>query len=211
MTTVEWFRKYVCGNLHRKIMPRLLIIIAAMTSTVSGFAQADITVYSFADARIMKDKMAIKRLSLADVVSEEKFVPVAVRDFRNLEVLILRPHPTRFGRPLGGGLCIVGYPKTKIASLPSWIGELRALSKVDLIGVTNFNYSRELKKLVDLPELSELSIDPDEFNDQLAETLVQFKKLKSLKIRATLTEEQQVILAKALPNCELVTGIYANY
>jgi hypothetical protein len=80
-----------------------------------------------------------------------------------------------------------------------------------LIGVNNLDYSLEMSKLIDLSRLRVLSIDPEQFDDQLLVILIQFTKLRSLKIRATLTEEQFNILKNGLPNCKIVTGVYADY
>jgi Leucine-rich repeat (LRR) protein len=192
-------------------MKRIFILLLALLLSLSGLAQPDTLLHTFAEARVIKDKLTVKRLSLADVVTNQKSIPKEIRGFKNLEYLSLRPRATRFIRPISGGPCIIGYPKTKTTTLPSWINELNALEELDLIGINNINYSEEIAKLVHLNKLRKLSIDPDNFDDQLLRVLIQLNELKSLKIRATPTDEQIDTLKRELPNCEIVTGLYADY
>jgi SNF2 family DNA or RNA helicase len=192
-------------------MERTLILLITLFLSLSGLAQSDTLLYTFVETRIIKNKLTIKRLSLADIVTKNKSIPKEIRSFKNLEFLSLRPRATRFARPIGGGPCIIGYAKTKTTTLPSWINELESLEELDLIGINNVDYSQEIAKLVPLTKLRDLSIDPDHFDDQLLKVLIQFNKLKSLKIRTTLTDEQIRTLKRELPNCEIVTGLYADY
>jgi hypothetical protein len=111
---------------------------------------------------------------------------------------------------MGGGPCIVRYAKSKITTLPAWLTDFRKLGELDLMGINQIDYGLELKKLVNLPRLTALLIDPDKIDDNVINLLIQLKQLKSLKIRATLSDEQVRKLTEAFPDCEVVTGIYAN-
>jgi hypothetical protein len=193
------------------VIKKILAILIILFLSSRGFAQSDTILYTFVETKSVKDKWTIKRLSLADIVTKKKSIPREIRGFKNLQFLSLRPRPTRFVRPIGGGQCIIGYVKSKTTSLPPWIDEFKDLEELDLIGVNNLDYSLEMSKLIDLTRLRVLSIDPEQFDDQLLVILIQFTKLRSLKIRATLTEEQFNILKNGLPNCKIVTGVYADY
>lgn len=186
------------------------LVCLLLLSTIA-WSQSDTVWHFYRDALRTGDKLAISRLSLADIVVKKNSIPNGVRGFRNLTFLSLRPSPTRFARPRGGGPCILGYPQTKIAKLPSWISELEKLQNVNLIGITKMDYPVELLKLLKLPALKELSIDPDDVDENLLQCLSKFKKLQSLKVRAALNDEQLASLTNALPNCSIMTGTYADY
>jgi hypothetical protein len=192
-------------------MKKILILQTILFLTVTVYGQSDTLLYNYKQARDITEKLLIKRLSLADIVVNENSIPSGVREFENLKFLSLRPIPVSFGRPSGGGLCIIRYAKTKTTTLPLWINELDSLEEVDLIGITNIDYSVELQKLIGLKNLRTLSIDPDEFSSSLIDVLTKFSELKSLKVRATVTDSQLTELKKGLMDCEIVTGIYANY
>ena len=192
-------------------MKKIFTLFVVLFIALNSYAQSDTIVYRYSQTKAIKDKLTIKRLSLSDVVTKDKTIPKKIRNFKNLEVLSLRPIPTRFARPRGGGPCIIGYAKTKTTSLPSWMNELKNLETLDLIGINNIDYFIEMKKFIGLSNLKELSIDPEEFNNKLIEVLIKFSELKSLKIRALVTDEQLANLKTGLPNCEFVTGLYADY
>jgi hypothetical protein len=198
-------------NVSGNVLKKILILLIFLFFGWKGYAQSDTLLYSFSETKTINDKKTIKRLSLADIVTKDKSIPKVIRNFKNLQYLSLRPRPTRFARPIGGGPCIIGYAKTKTTALPSWINELKVLEELDLIGINTINYSLELAKLVDLTMLRELSIDPDHFDERLLDILIRFTQLKSLKIRANPTDEQLATLKKGLPNCEIVVGLYADY
>ena len=192
-------------------MKKILVLQTILLLNVTVYGQSDTLLYSYKQAKEIADKLLVKRLSLADIVVSEKSIPNGIKEFKNLEFLSLRPIPVSFGRPSGGGLCIIRYAKTKTTTLPLWINELDNLEEVDLIGITNIDYSSELQKLSGLKNLRILSIDPNEFSDRLVDILTKFSELKSLKIRAAVTDSQLTGLKKGLADCEIVTGTYANY
>lgn len=192
-------------------MKRISIIITIMFITGLCLAQPGKRSYLYNDALALKNKSIVKRVRLLDIVGEEEAVPEKVREFRNLKSLSLRPMARSFGRPRGGGPCIIRYATSEVKTLPSWLGEFSHLEELDLIGNTKLDYVAELPKLLTLERLRILSIDPTTFDEELLAVLIQFKKLESLKIRADVADAHLQKLRKALLNAEIVTGIYADY
>jgi hypothetical protein len=185
----------------------VLIIVVILLSNVTVHSQDD-TLYI---TKAQRNLFEVKKIRLNDVVTKRRFIPSKIRKYRNVETLSLRPAPVSFGRPSGGGPCIIRYAGSKIRALPSWISELQNLKEIDLIGINKISYDTELQKLYSLKKLTKLSIDPDQFNDDMIDILSKFSQLESLKIRASLTEEQFSTLQARLPDCKIVTGIYADY
>jgi hypothetical protein len=190
---------------------RLLTTIFLITLTLPVCGQRDTTIYSFNQLQNLKDKTTVERLRLADVISNIRTLPTSLRDCKELKYLSLRPHITTFVRPRGGGVCIHRYAKVKLSSLPDWITDFSKLTELDLIGQETLDYKKELNKIQRLSELTSLSIEPAEISDALVDKLATMNKLKSLKIRASLSDNQISKLKTALPNTSIVTGTYADY
>jgi hypothetical protein len=186
------------------------LILLFISFPVLLHAQAD-SVFLYKEAVKVENKLAVTKLRLIDVVSHSRKVPLKVRDFKNLEELSLRPLAVAFGRPVGGGVCMIRYANSKIARLPEWLNEFQNLRTLDLIGVNDIDFILEMKKLLKLSSLRILWIDPDKCEDGLLDILIQFRHLETLKIRANLTDAQFSRLTRELPNTKITTGIFADY
>jgi hypothetical protein len=188
----------------------LRIVLLFISFPVLVNAQVD-SVFLYKEAVKAENKLSVTKLRLIDVVSRSKKVPLNVRDFKNLEELSLRPLAMAFGRPIGGGPCMIRYANSKINRLPGWLNEFPNLRTLDLIGVNDIDFILEMKKLLKLGSLKILWIDPDTCEDELLDILIQFRHLETLKIRADLTDAQFGRLTKELPNTKITTGIFADY
>lgn len=196
-----------------KDMKRIFILTSMMFLTMICYAQfeSDTSVYLYKSSIEVKDKSLVKHLVLTDIVGRKKAIPEKLKTFRNLKSLSLRPMARSFGRPRGGGPCIIRYATSEVKTLPSWLGEFSHLEELDLIGNTKLDYVAELPKLLTLERLRILSIDPTTFDEELLAVLIQFKKLESLKIRADVADAHLQKLKEAFPEAEIVTGVYADY
>jgi hypothetical protein len=194
------------------IMKNVLVLIGLfLTTMVYAQPESDTTLYRYTEARRVSDKLSIKRLSLADIVTARRSLPNNVQHFKNLEFLSLRPIAVSFGKPRGGAPCIIRYAGSKIRSMPDWISQLRHLQELDLIGINEVDFEIVLTQLTSLNKLTKLSIDPDHFDISFVDNLVRLKSLRSLKIRASVTDDELAMIKNGLPDCEIVTGIYADY
>jgi hypothetical protein len=190
---------------------RLLTTIILITLTIPVCGQGDTTFYTFHQLKNLKDKAIVEKLTLTDAISAMQTLPTSIRDCKNLKFLSLRPRITAFGRPRDGGVCIHRYAKVKLSKLPDWITDFSNLTELDLIGQENLDYVKELNKIQMFKGLTSLSLDPREINDALVDKLTTMTNLKSLKIRAALSDNQLLKLKTSLPNTSIVTGIYADY
>ncbi len=188
----------------------LLSVLVILLSPALTQAQSD-SVFQYKEAMRTGDKLSVTNLRLMEIVGKSKTVPKKVRAFKNLEQLSLRPLAVSFGRPRGGGPCIIRYANSTITKLPDWLNEFSKLRVLDLIGVNDIDFVAEMKKLQQLPSLRTLSIDPDKCDDEFVDVLMHFHHLDTLKIRAQLTDQQFDRLVKALPNTRITAGIYADY
>jgi len=155
-------------------------------------------------------KKSANKLWLGDVATKRPFVPKRKYN-SNIEILSFRPVPMRFARLQGGGPCLITYAPAKMRALPSWIGEMKNLKELDLIGIKKIDLAAELPKLCSLEKLQTLWIDPETCDENLLAILGNFRHLTTLKIRASMTEQQLTALQNKLPGCRIAAGLFADY
>ena len=73
--------------------------------------------------------------------------------------------------------------KGKLRKFPTWIKKLDNLKEIDLSGNKKFRYKKELKKIKNLQNLEELTIEPKKLDKDLIKVLSDFKQLKHLEIK----------------------------
>jgi hypothetical protein len=97
------------------------------------------------------------------------------------------------------------YGETKFKELPSWIGEMSFLTRIEICGNPDFKYEKELGKLLQLTSLRVLELSPAEFQDELIEVLGQFKQIRQLVLYNDIkaTDPKIVKLTELLPDCEI--------
>jgi hypothetical protein len=189
----------------------ILFIVLCTCTGLSAFGQKDST-YRLSSCKKIEDKRLVKRVRLANrIVTKRKTIPADFSELKNLEYLSLRPAVNKYIKYRGVDDCVIVYYESSIRFLPEWLPELPYLNELDLIGITKINYGEELKKISKLPNLEYLSIDPDEVTKEQLTILCTLTKLKSLKIRCDMKNEDLAMLTSSLPECKIVTGAYERY
>ena len=230
------FQKKILSITKRKffyfnfIFSTLIISIIAMP-VVS--AQTDTTFISLRQAKKIKNKKEVVRVELSKEVIRRKTIPTSLKKLGYIENLSLNPNMKSFGKPINKSYNLLSkksiiyktfifYPshlfkkvhlfskdKSRLRKFPTWIKGFKNLKEIDLTGNKKFRYKKELKKISNLTNLEELTIEPKQLDKELVSILSKFKNLKELEIKCKMKYEPTDLMEELKINLPGVNIIFS--
>lgn len=183
-----------------KILLSFFILSILFCSAATSFAQIDTNfVYTYETAE-RGNPYEVYNLSMVKYLSEKRSLPKEILRYNNCRRLNLSA-PTK--RIVKGKSY---YGETKLKELPAWIGEMNSVTRIEICGNPEFNYEKELLKLVQMSSLRTLEFSPPEFPQELVEVLGQLKQIKELIIISAIkpTDPRIEKLMGLLPDCKII-------
>jgi len=86
---------------------------------------------------------------------------------------------------------------------------MRSLKEIDLSGNKKFRYKKELKKIKNLQNLEDLTIEPKKLDQDLIKILSEFRQLKDLEIKYKSNENEDDFLDELKINLPGVNIIFS--
>lgn len=182
-----------------KYLHSSLILFTLLFLSISSYSQADTNYVFTYESAERSNPYEVYNLSMVKYLSGKRNLPKEILRYTNCRRLNLSA-PTK--RIVKGKYY---YGETKFKELPSWIGEMNLLTRIEICGNPEFKYEKELGKLVPLTFLRVLELSPAEVQDELIEILGQFKQIRQLVLYNNIkaTDPKILKLAELLPDCEI--------